>query len=228
MGNGINSSGRVVGSSEVSPGGLQHAFITDAQGHAVDLLSRNTAGNFRFNTYGTALNYYGDVVGYGDAGNSEHAFFASSAGGPLVDLGLLFGGTASLANAVNAEDNVVGMVQFGSSPPSQPSGQAFLWSASNGMVNLNSLLLPSDQATWNLADATGINDSDQISGEGYVNGVLHGFVLTPIPGGSIFDPAVTVVPEPPAWLLSALGLAMAAAWSRSRLRRGRTGGRAAA
>ena len=226
VGNGINNNGTVVGASEILPGGLQHAFITNSAGTATDLLGRNSAGNFRFNTYGIAINNNGDVVGNGDVGSFEHAFYASSKGGALVDLGILTGGTSSLANAVNDQSYVVGEVLFGSSPPGRPNSEAFVWNGSNGIVDLNSLLLPSDRSSWVLTDATGINDSDQISGQGYLNGVLHGFVLTPMPGDSIFDPAVSIVPEPPTLLLSALGLAIAAA--RARFRRGRTGGRAAA
>ena len=147
-------------------------------------------------------------------------------GGPLVDLGVLPGGTSSLANAVNDLANVVGEVLYGPSSPGQPNSRAFLWGASDGLFDLNTLISPGDQASWILTQATGINDSDQISGEGYLDGVLHGFVLTPIPGQPIFAPAVQGVPEPPTLILSAVGLAIVAAWSR--LRRGRTGGRAAA
>ncbi len=223
---GINNKGMVVGTSETSPGGLQEAFITDPTGVATGLLDRNSAGNFRYNTYGTAIDDNSDVVGYGDVGSSEHAFFAPAQGGKLIDLGLPYYATSSMANAVNDDGDVVGEVLYGPNPPGQPSSRAFLWSASTGMVDLNSLLLPSDQASWTLVSATGINDLGQISGQGYFDGALQGFALTPIPGGSLFEPAVQGVPGPPTLILSALGLAIAAAGAG--LRRGRTGGRAAA
>jgi hypothetical protein len=208
QGNGINSSGTVVGTSELSPGGLQHAFYTVTNGNgpptAVDLFQRNAQGNFRFNTYGMAIANDGDIVGYGDVGGSENAFFASHSGGALVDLSTLGNASSSMALAVNDRGVVVGV----------SGSDAFLWDASDGITDLNSLLSATDQSKWTLSEATGINDAGQISGEGYVNGVLHGFVLTPS------------VPEPPALLLSAMGLAFASGWAR--FRSGRTGGRGGA
>ena len=215
-GNGINDNGTVVGTSETSPGGLQHAFFTGGAGAVSDLFTRNAAGNFGFNAYGMAIANSGDIVGYGDVGRSEHAFFASGKGGTLVDLGALPGASSSRALGVNNLSEVVGALDYGSGPS---GSRAFLWDLSGGMVDLNTLIPTSSQANWALGKATGINDSGQISGEGYYNGVLHGFVLTPS------DP---VVPAPPALVLSAVGCGIASAWSRVKLRRGRSGGRAAA
>ncbi len=47
------------------------------------------------------------------------------------------------------------------------------------MVDLNSLIDPS--SGWSLFDAYGINDSGQITGEGFISGHQHAFLLTPIP-----------------------------------------------
>ena len=203
-GNGINDKGMVVGTSETSPGGLEHAFYTNATSTAIDLLgSRNTAGNFLSNTYGLAIDHAGDVVGKGDLGGTEHAFFAPNTGGPLDDLGVLAGATSSIAEAINSQALVVG----------QSGSRGFLWGASAGLYDLNTLILPAQQLNWSIQDATGINDSDQICGVGLFHGVAHGFILTPIPGQSIFAPANSV-PAPPALLLSALGLGIASGWSR--------------
>jgi probable HAF family extracellular repeat protein len=226
QGSGINDNGTVVGTSETSPGGLLHAFLTGPGGTPVDILSRNAAGNFAFNTFGAAIANDGDIVGYGDVGRGEHAFFASSKGGALTDLGILNGASSSLGLGVNDMSLVVGQDQFGSG---LTGSRAFLWGAGHGMVDLNTLIPSANQAHWVLASATGINDLDQISGMGYLNGVLHGFVLTPISGQSIFDPADSGgVPEPPALVLTLLGSGIAAAWRWRSLRRGRSGGRAAA
>jgi probable HAF family extracellular repeat protein len=219
--NGINDGGTVVGTSELSAGGRQHAFFTDSSGGATDLLTRNSAGSFFFNTFGQAIDNNGDIVGHGDLGPNEHAFFASSRGGALVDLGVLPGAVSSFADGVNNLARVVGSLDFGAG-----SSRAFLWDAQHGMVDLNTLISSADRSSWLLSGATGINDGNQISGEGYFHGVLHGFVLTPIEGQSIFTPADSVVPTPPALVLSAMGLGIASGWAR--LRRGRTGGRAAA
>ena len=226
VGGGINDVGTMVGTSETSPGGLLHAFFTAPNGTPIDLLSRNPAGNFAFNTYGMAIANDGDIVGYGDVGRGEHAFFAPGQGGGLVDLGVLGGASSSLALGVNDLSLVVGQDQFGSGPS---GSRAFLWGDGHGMVDLNSLIPSADQLNWILGGATGINDADQISGSGYINGVLHGFVLTPIAGESIFAKANSgAVPGPPAVVLLLIGSAMAAARSRPSIRRGRTGGRGAA
>jgi probable HAF family extracellular repeat protein len=224
VGNGINNNGTVVGSSETSPGGIVHPFLSTNGGLAVDLLTRNSAGNFSFNTYGMAIANDGNVAGYGDVGRFEHAFYAPANGGPLVDLGVLPGASSSEALALNDQALVVGESGFGSSSPGQPASLGFLWGANYGMVSLNSLISSTDQSNWVLLSATGINDSDQITGVGLLNGVLTGYLLTPIAGESIFAPVGTV-PEPPAAALATMGLAIVAAWAR--FRRGRSGGRAA-
>ena len=223
LGSGINDNGTVVGTSETSPGGLLHAFFTGPDGKPIDLLTRNAAGNFATNTYGVAIANDGDIVGHGDVGGNEHAFFARNQGGQLVDLGVLGGASSSLALGVNNMSLVVGEDEYGSGPS---GSRAFLWGAGNGMVDLNSLIPTADQSQWVLDGASGINDMAQISGWGTVDGVLHGFILTPIAGESIFDPPFSGVPEPPALLLTLLGSGIAAAWSWRPIRRGRTGGRA--
>jgi probable HAF family extracellular repeat protein len=224
VGNGINDSGTIVGSSQISPDGIVHAFYALQGGPAVDLILRNPGGNFSYNTYGMAIDTNGDIAGYGDVGNSEHAFYAPASGGPMIDLGVLAGTLSSKGLALNDNALVVGASTLGSSSPGQPGSLAFLWGASNAMVDLNTLIPTSSQANWVLISATGINDNDQITGVGLYNGVLTGFILNPIAGESIFDPPGSV-PEPPAAVLAAMGLAIVAAWSR--IRRGRTWGRAA-
>ena len=226
--NGINDSGVVVGTSETSPGGLQHAFLTDVNHNATELAGpagRNPSGNFSANTFGTAIANDGDAVGYGDVGGSEHAFYASSVKGVgLVDLGVLAGTSSSLAEGVNDFGLVVGKLGVGFNPSNT---RAFLWGASSGLFDLNGLLSTSDQAHWVLTQANGINDSNQISGVGLLDGVAHAFALTPSTDGPLFGPAGSV-PTPPSLVLSALGGALVFGWSRRKIRRGRIGGRAAA
>jgi probable HAF family extracellular repeat protein len=227
-GNGINDNGVVVGTSETSPGGLQHAFLATTTTGAIDLLSRNSGGNFTFSTYGMAIANNSDVAGYGAVGTSEHAFYAASGGGTLVDLGLVPGASSSYGLGLNDMGLVVGDLGFGSNGPTPPNPQnsrAFLWGGSNGIFDLNSLISTSDQSNWVLASATGINDNDQISGEGYLNGVLHGFILTPISGESIFSP-VGAVPAPSSVVLSVLGLGITIGWFR--FKRGRSEARGVA
>jgi hypothetical protein len=208
--NGINSNGVVVGTSELSVGGLQQAFYTGTNNTPISLLSRNSAGNFLSSTSGIAIANDGDIAGVGIVGGSTHAFFAANAGGSLVDLGTLGASTSSFGLAVNDNALVVG----------DSGGRAFLWGGPEGMFDLNSLISTSNQANWVLTEATGINDANEIVGEGLLNGVLHAFELTPIAGEGLFaQPGV--VPTPPAVVLSAVGFAMVLGWSRWRLRRER-------
>jgi uncharacterized membrane protein len=209
----INNSGTVVGTSEIVAGGAREAFYTNSSGTAVALTggTRNTAGNFQGSTTALAIDTNGDIAGFGDVGGSDHGFFAPDSGGPLIDLGTLGGATTSKALGVNDNSLVVGT----------SGGHAFLWGESEGMIDLNSLVSAANLAGWVLTEATGINDSNQISGEGYFDGVLHGFVLNPIPGQPLFSLPGTV-PTPPAIVLSAVGLAIVGCWSRLRLRRGRS------
>ena len=219
----INDQGVVVGTSEIVAGGLQRAFFTGPDGKAVDLTSRNAAAGFSFNTAATSIDQNGDIAGVGGVGGFNHAFFAAAppglatTGPALVDLGTLGGSLSSQANGVNDGQLVVGT----------SGSRAFLWGGPEGMFDLNSLISTADEAHWTLTTATAINDRNQISGTGRFDGVMHGFELTAIDGQPIFvQPGA--VPEPPTWLTSATGLALLAIGSLGRLRRGRSGGRAAA
>ena len=142
---------------------------------------------------------------------------------PVIDLGVLSGFTSSYAYGVNSGSQVVGKLDDGGADPT-----AFLYDPTRGMVDLRSLLSTADQATWSsLTTATAINDGDQITGQGIIDGQLHAFELTPVANQGLFTPATSAVPAPPALVLSALGIAIAAAWSRL-VRPGRSSGPAAA
>lgn len=215
MGNGINDSGTVIGSSQTASG-LTHAFTSSATGTVTDLSSPSTAGVFSFNTFGTAISSNGAVVGYGDFFRYEHAFYAPAAGSALEDLGVVaqesggssVQGMSSYARGVNGQSNVVGSLDLGGG-----ASIAFLWSQTQGMIDLNSLLSPTDQTSWQLLSASAINDDNQIVGQGYFNGQLHAFELMPDASGSIFGTA-SAVPAPPTLVLSAVGFGIASAWSR--------------
>jgi len=227
-GAGINAGGQVVGSFELTPG-VNHAFYTDTNNNPVDLLTKYGTPGFGLNTFGTAINASGSMVGYGDFGlNFSHAFLAPSLGGsngpgktPLIDLGVLSGYTSSFALGINSSSRVVGKLDmFGA------NSSAFVYDPTLGMIDLRSLLGASDRVHWTrLTLASAINDGLQITGQGLVDGQLHAFLMTPTAGQPAFTPSGTV-PAPPALVLSGLGCAIAGAFAR--LRRGRTGVRAAA
>ena len=78
----------------------------------------------------------------------------------MTDLGTLGGDGGSNAYAINASGEVVGA----SATLTNAAGDAFLYTTSSGMIDLNSLL-PAGSG-WDLQVATGINDSGQVVGFG--------------------------------------------------------------
>ena len=185
---GINAQGVAVG-SYLNPLGLSRIF-TAAGDTATQVVPTNPASGFGLNAYGVAINNAGTIAGYGDFAGGSHAFIIS-ARGSLVDIGVTDGFSSSVAAGLNNLGQVVGTLSSGGS-----GGHAFFWDQAVGLFDLNTLLDPAERASWVLTSATGINDRDQIAGQGYVNGQLHGFVLTPVPGTETFFPAAGV-PCPP-------------------------------
>jgi len=212
QGAGLNDSGTAVG-SYLNAQGISRVFVAAEGASGTDLLSRYATSGFGLNSYASAINNRGDVTGYGDFNGQSHAFFAS-AGGQFVDIGVTSGFSSSVSIGMNSQGQVVGeMDNHGS------NSRAMLWDQTAGLFDLNTLLSPADQV-WTLTVATGINDKDQISGQGYINGQLHGFLLTPIPGESLFSIAGATVPAPPSVWMAMAGLLIAGGWFK--IRRGRT------
>jgi probable HAF family extracellular repeat protein len=127
----------------------------------------------------TGINDNREVVGgtFGDPtsivfneDDRRYAFFWSPTTGAL-DLGEFPSpsGNFSEARGINNSGQVVG----GS------NGHAFLWTAQDGMQDLNNMLDESS-AGWTLAEANAINSSGQIVGLGHHNGVPRAFLLRPI------------------------------------------------
>ena len=209
---GLNSAGTAVGSYTTSLG-ISRVFVAAEGQPATDLLSHYPVRGFGLNTYGAAINTVGDVTGYGDVNGQSHAFFAS-AKGTFIDIGASSGFGSSISIGINDQGQVVGQMSNNGA-----SSRAFFWDQTAGLFDLNSLLSPADSNNWILTSASGINDSDQISGQGYINGQLHGFLLTPVPGSLPFLPSATV-PTPPSVWLAVVGIGVAGGCRR--LRRGRT------
>jgi hypothetical protein len=93
--------------------------------------------------------------------------------------------TNILAGSVYGLNNygqVVGVTLDNNRSP--PALVSFLYDETNGIADLNTLLAPG--SGWVLSSPTAINDAGQITGFGYTNGVLHGYLLTP---GLIFNPS---------------------------------------
>ena len=106
-------------------------------------------------SFPTAINNLGQVVGYADTYTHYSHAFLSSSSGTLINLGS-FGGdySNSIATAINNQGMVVGY-----SDSSAPSGNtnAFLYTANGGMQALGTLGGPTSQAE-------DINSSGQIVG----------------------------------------------------------------
>ncbi|MBE9225207.1 hypothetical protein IQ264_07150 [Phormidium sp. LEGE 05292] len=70
------------------------------------------------------------------------------------------------------------------------NGGAVIWE-NDVMTSLNSLI-PSNSG-WFLSDATGINKTGQIVGNGIINGQTHAFLLIPVSqNSSVPEPSLTM------------------------------------
>jgi len=119
------------------------------------------------------INDLGEIAGSSDYGNvnTSHAVLWNRAG-VAEDLGILAGGSWSAASAINVFETVVGNGNC-----SGPNSHAFVWSAKNGIRDLNALI-PANSG-WELQNALAINVAGQIIGVGTINGSQHAFLLTP-------------------------------------------------
>jgi probable HAF family extracellular repeat protein len=167
----INNFGRVVGGAFTGDG--FHAFLWAKSGGMQDL---GTLGGCESQAEG--ITDFGQVVGgstIAGCGGTRHAFLWTRQTG-MQNLGTPPGTSFGGAGAINWFGIVVG-----SACPqpclSQESVHAFMWSGPTGWVDLNSLI-PADSG-WTLENASGISAWGQITGQGFINGQYHAFLLTP-------------------------------------------------
>jgi probable HAF family extracellular repeat protein len=186
---GINSSDQVVGVAQFSDG-LDQAFLY-SDGTMTDLSTPAGCSG----SYALGVNTSGQVVGYAFAGTDgypERAFLYSN--GAMTDLGTL-GGASNGAEGINDMGQVAGWTTTSSGS----SSVAFLYS-NGAMFDLNSLV----PSAWTLTEATAINDSGQIVGQGInAAGQTDAFLLTPTPEPSTI-----------ALLLASAACLLAFAWRR--------------
>ena len=164
----INNAGWIVGAASPNADDPPHAFVAIG-GVLHDLGTLGGAMSLACD-----INDQGQAVGLSrTAGGQLHAvLFELDAAGNVtarIDLGEL-GGGYSRAAAVNNAGQVVGT----------SDDRAFLWTAGDGMIDLNTRL-PAGSG-WQLVRANGINDAGQIVGQGWIGGHLHAFLLTPSTG----------------------------------------------
>lgn len=199
MADAINSDGVVVGGAQ--PSGIDpnhYPCIYTVGGSATKIFAGIGAGI----AYGINDNAYGaEIVGTAVVGTTTQAFLATQSGGvySATALGLLSGGTASYALAINNAGYAVG---WGNT--STANYHALIYTGSGVVQDLNSTSLVTNLDGWTLNEATAIsNGAGYICGYGTIGGYTHGFLLTP-------------TPEPSTLLLAATGLLglLAYAWRR--------------
>lgn len=172
----VNESGQVVGASEThfssQSNGVYHAFISGPNGTGLtDLGTLSTSKLAR--SIASDINESGQVVGVSDIipNSVNHAFITGPNGIGMTDLGTLGGIGNSSANAINDYGQVVGVSQ-----PYSSLNHGFIYS-DGVMVDL-SLLEPIVTAGWTRISPLAINNSGQIVGEGVLNGVIQGFIIS--------------------------------------------------
>jgi hypothetical protein len=98
--------------------------------------------------------------------------------------------TQGWANSLNEAGQVVGIA---TNDLDDDLGTAWIWSAAEGIVDLNTLIPPQDFNGWFLRSARSINNSGQIVGTGRLgNEESVIFLLNPIPEPSTIGLAVFV------------------------------------
>ncbi len=164
---GINAGGQVTGSANAS-GNLKHAFrYTEGLG-MVDLGTIQSSEDLE----GRGISGTGDVVGrYVVNGTTFRAFYYKDGGGLTQLNGLIDFDTRAFG--VNDSGIAIGT----SAIDSNGHYKAVVWNGGT-VMDLNPLI---DKAGWNLQSANGINDAGQIVGTGIIEGVAHGYRLTPVP-----------------------------------------------
>jgi probable HAF family extracellular repeat protein len=187
-GSGINSFGQVVGGADIAaPTGyhITHAFLWTpstaggTKGTMIDLGTLGTALSNN-NSWATAVNNQGTVVGMTDVGSGASDPFVwvptapNRTTGTMLDLRAYGGGSA---NAINNSGAIVG-----ASDPDGTGDHAILWQQdSSGTYHVGDLntLIPTGTG-WLLVSADAINDRGQIVVEArQASGPNHALLLTP-------------------------------------------------
>lgn len=180
---GINDAGQMVGYFRLGSG-YDHAFLhtgTNPLNPADDLGALPPVFPY---SYAYGINAVGQVVGYVSStyydSGTYHAFVwtpsvPNGSSGVMSDLGTL-NGSNSIALGINANGQAVGYIEDTTSE----SNRAFVWDNMHGMLDLNTLVLPT--SGWTLEQANDINDAGQIVGWGTNSqGQTHAYLLTPNP-----------------------------------------------
>lgn len=148
-GNKINDAGQIVGSSSTASGYLHATVWTNG-------VPSDLGTNGGLTSKGLDINRRGDAVGCATNENGRERAFVHR-DGSMTDLGVLSGHVVSCAYGVNDKGYVVGTSEGEFMYPTL----GFIWMGA-GMVDLNSLLLPERQSTYEVVHAIDINNRDEI------------------------------------------------------------------
>lgn len=161
--NGINNQGQVTGITNY-PDGTWHSFIWK-DGARTEL--PRPSGD----VFSSFINNAGTVCGGASFPEGYHAYTYD--GTNFVDLDPTSQWWWSACSGLNDRGDAVGV--FGG-----PLGnRGFLWrNAGEGMIDLNTTIPPNTRTS--LFTAYNVNGAGQITAPGYVDGRLHGFLLTPM------------------------------------------------
>jgi uncharacterized membrane protein len=163
--NSVNDSGQVTGSIQVGFFGFPTIHADSSLHYAsADIISPSyDPGSQSYSGTGNAINSAAHVAGTAvlpDTGEVRPFFYDGST---MVDISPGGGGAA---NGINSLDQVVGSTAQG----------PFIYTGGTS-VRLIDLIDPG--SGWILlSDAWAINDSGQIVGSGFINGQVHGFLMT--------------------------------------------------
>ncbi len=127
-----------------------------------------------------AVNNAGHAAGYAIVNGAFVGVLWPGGGDPVLLPG--FGQAVD----INAHGEVVGFEGLGT--------RALLYRGGD-VIDLNTLIDPA--SGWVLRKATGINDAGQIVGEGVVDGMVRGFLLTPPVGSDTTPPVISEVRTTP-------------------------------
>ena len=164
---GINRSGEVVGESSI-PGSINFHGFSWTKVSGMQDLGILPSGGFSV-AYG--VNDLGQIAGYADCEPLCFHAVLWGADAKIQDLGSLPHSTESSAFSINDAGHAVGWALL---PGSVYHG--FVWSQNAGMLDLNDLI-PTGSG-WTIEFAFAINDNDQITGRGTINGQEHAFLMT--------------------------------------------------
>ena len=174
----LNDSRMVLGALTV--GGNITTLVSNNLGYQWTVL-KGVPG-LSFSTFPAAMNRLGHVTGTAGQG-VVRAFLSRDPTLDAIDLGTL-GGSDSFGEGINSYDWVVG-----ASALATTELRAFVHDGT-GMFDLNSRVW--NGTGWLLLEATGVNDSGVIVGNGFKNGVPHAFMLLPMARSPLTPPCQIV------------------------------------